>query len=426
MALARINLPAIMVTGGYMLPGRFKGQDIAIQHVIENYPAWREKKLEDKDFYKIVECVCPTAGACAMMGTAHTFCCMTEAMGMSLPGNASQASVEASLYRLGKEAGRQVMELVEKNVRPRDIMTREALENSLLIHSAIGGSTNAILHMPAIYYELGINIPLSHWNEVSKKAPHLANITAGSIYTMRDFAQAGGVQAVMKELKSVLNLDVLTCTGKTLGENLKSAGNANPDVIRPLSNPVYSEGAVAILLGNISPNGAVVKQTAVPKEMLRHRGPARVFDGEDIAKEALLKHQIKAGDVVVIRYEGARGGPGMREMYTFQLMICGMDLDKSVALVTDGRFSGYTSGPAIGHVSPEAAEGGPIAAIKDGDIIEYDIPNKKLNVNLSDQEIQKRLKGWKQPEPKIKTGFLGRIYPFIVESADKGCILKIR
>ena len=427
MALARINLPAIMVTGGFMLPGSFKGQDnIHLGDTIERYADWKEGRLSDQEYNELLNCACPTAGACGMMGTANTMCCMTEAMGMSLPGNATQAAVMSSLYRMGREAGRKVMEFVEKNIRPRDIMTREALENSLLVHSAIGGSTNAILHMPAIYNELGIDIPLSHWNEVSEKAPHLADITAGSKYTMKDFGRAGGIQAVMKELSSVLNLGVLTCTRKTLGENLKSALNFDPDVIRPLSNPVYSKGATAILKGNISPNGAVVKQTAVSENMLRHRGPAKVYDAEDIAKDALLKHQIKEGDVVVIRYEGARGGPGMREMYTFQNIICGMGLDKSVALVTDGRFSGFTHGPAIGHVSPEAADGGPIAAIRDGDIIEYDIPAKKLNVNLSEQEIQKRLKDWKRPDPKIKTGFVGTIYPNIVESADKGCILKVR
>lgn len=427
MALARINLPAIMVTGGFMLPGSFKGQDnIHLGDTIERYADWKEGKLSDREYNELLDCACPTAGACGMMGTANTMCCMTEAMGMSLPGNATQAAVMSSLYRMGREAGRKVMEFVEKNIRPRDIMTREALENSLLVHSAIGGSTNAILHMPAIYNELGIDISLSHWNEVSEKAPHLADITAGSKYTMKDFGRAGGIQAVMKELSSVLNLEVLTCTGKTLGENLKSALNFAPDVIRPLSNPVYSKGAIAILKGNISPDGAVVKQTAVSENMLRHRGPAKVYDAEDIAKDALLKHQIKEGDVVVIRYEGARGGPGMREMYTFQNIICGMGLDKSVALVTDGRFSGFTHGPAIGHVSPEAADGGPIAAIRDGDIIEYDIPAKKLNVNLSEQEIQKRLKDWKRPEPKIKAGFVGTIYPNIVESADKGCILKVR
>ena len=361
-----------------------------------------------------------------MMGTANTFCCLTEAIGLSLPGNAGKPAVEASLSRLAKQAGRKIMELLEKDIRPRDIMTKEAFENAMMVHSAIGGSTNAILHLPAILNEVGIEIPLRHWNEVSEKAPHLANITAGSEFTMLDFGNAGGIQAVMMELSSILNLDVMTCTGKSLGENLQSAKNVNPDVIKSLSDPVYKEGATAILLGNISPNGAVVKQTAVPAEMLAHRGPARVFHGEETAKEALLNHIIKQGDVVVIRYEGARGGPGMREMFTFQSLLCGMGLDRSVALVTDGRFSGFNRGPAIGHVSPEAADRGPIAAIRDGDMIEYDIPSRTLNVDLSDEEIEDRLKDWSPPELKIKNGFLGTIYPNIVESADKGCILKIR
>jgi dihydroxy-acid dehydratase len=427
MGLARINLPSIIVTGGFMLPGRFKGRDnIHIGETTEMYPVWKGGKLSDAEYMELIDCVCPTAGACCMMGTANTMCCLTEAMGMSLPGNAGYSSVDAALYRLGKQAGRQVMELVKKDIRPKDIMTRATIENAMLVHSAIGGSTNAILHLPAICYELGIEIPLGHWNEVSKKAPHLANITAGSKYTMRDFGFAGGIQAVMKELSSVLDLKALTCTGKTVGENLGSAVNKDPEVIRPLSKPVYAEGATAILNGNISPPGAVVKQTAVPKPMLKHRGPAKVYDSEDIAKDALLADEIKEGDVVVIRYEGARGGPGMREMYTFQNILCGKGLDQSVALVTDGRFSGFTHGPAIGHVSPEAANGGPIAAIRDGDMIKYDLPGKTLQVELSDKEIQERLKSWKPPKAKIKSGFLGRIYPHIVESADKGCILKVR
>lgn len=427
MALARINLPSIMVTGGYMLPGRFKGKDnIHAAHTEEYYPEWKSGRLSDDEYFELVDCACPTAGACCMMGTANTFCCLTEAMGLSLPGNAGKPAVEASLRRLAKQAGRKIMGILERNIRPRDIMTQEAFENVMMVHSAIGGSTNAILHLPAILNEVGIIIPLSRWNEVSEKVPHLANITAGSEFTMKDFGSAGGIQAVMKELSSLLNLDVMTCTGKSLADNLLSAKNANPDVIRPLSDPVYKEGATAILLGNISPNGAVVKQTAVPAEMMTHRGPARVFDGEDAAREALLNHRIKDGDVVVIRYEGARGGPGMREMFVFQSLLCGMGLDKSVALVTDGRFSGFTRGPAIGHVSPEAADRGPIAAIREGDVIEYDIPARKVNVDLSEKEIEDRLKDWIRPEPKIKSGFLGTIYPHIVESADKGCILKIR
>jgi dihydroxy-acid dehydratase len=417
MALARINLPALMITGGYMLPGRFKGKSIHIGAVSENYPAWKEGHLSNEEFNEIVDCCCPTAGACCMMGTANTFCCLTEALGMSLPGNATQAAVESSLYRLGKTAGRKVMELVEKNIRPRNIMTKESMENALFIHSAIGGSTNAILHMPAIFSELGIDLPLPYWNQVSKRAPHLANITVGSRYNMKDFAQAGGIQATLKELSSILNLNAITCTGRTLGENLKTVVNLDSDVIRPLSNPVYREGSIAVLMGNISPNGAVVKQTAVPKEMLKHRGSARVFDGEDLAKEALLKHRIKPGDVVLIRYEGARGGPGMKCIPSKFSMRIG----KIVRCCADGRFSGCR--PASGMFRLRLQLGA-IAAIK-GDIIEYDIPNRKLNVNLSRQEIQKRLKNWKPPEAKIKTGFLGKVYTSIVESPDKGCILKI-
>jgi len=427
MALARINLPSIMVTGGFMFPGRFKGKDnIHGAHTEEYYPEWKKGSLSDDEYFELVDCCCPTSGACCMMGTANTFCCLTEALGLSLPGNAGKPAVEASLRRLAKQAGRKIMELLERDIRPKDIMTREAFENVMMVHSAIGGSTNAILHLPAILNEVGIEIPLSHWNDISEKAPHLANITAGSEFTMKDFGNAGGIQAVMKELNSILNLDVMTCTGKNLGDNLQSALNLNQDVIKPISNPVYKEGATAILLGNISPHGAVVKQTAVPGEMMTHRGPARVFDGEDAAKEALLSHSLKDGDVVVIRYEGARGGPGMREMFTFQSILCGMGLDKTVALVTDGRFSGFTRGPAIGHVSPEAADRGPIAAIREGDMITYDIPSRKLNVELSDEEIEDRLKDWSPPELKIQTGFLGTIYPNIVESADRGCILKIR
>jgi dihydroxy-acid dehydratase len=427
MALARINLPAIMVTGGFMLPGRFKGKsNIHAAYTEEYFADWKEGRLSDKEYSELIECSCPTAGACCMMGTANTMCCLTEAAGMSLPGNAGKAAVESSLLRLAKQAGRKVMDLLEKNIRPRDIMTKEAMENVMMVHSAIGGSSNAILHIPAILNELGIGIPLAHWNEVSRKAPHLANITAGSEYTMQDFGNAGGIQAVMKELKSVLSLDVLTCTGKKLRENLEMAANANPEVIKTLSNPVFGEGATAILLGNLSPNGAVVKQTAVLANMMKHEGPARVFDGEDAAKAALLDHRIKKGDVVVIRYEGARGGPGMREMFTFQALLCSMGLDRSVALVTDGRFSGFNRGPAIGHVSPEAADRGVIAALRDGDMIAYDIPARKLDVLLSNEEIERRLVSWQPPEPKIKTGFLGTIYPHIVESADKGCVLRIR
>lgn len=425
MALARINLPSIIVTGGYMKPGRFKDKNITIEYMIERFPDWNEGKLPHDEFLEIEDCVCPTAGACSMMGTANTFCCITEALGMSITGNGATAAYEAKLHRIAKTAGRKIMELIAKDIKPRDIMSKEAVENALMVHSAIGGSTNAVLHMPAIINELGLDVSLDHWNEISEKAPHLASLTAGSDHNMLDFDLAGGIPALMNEMKSILHLDVMTCTGKTLGENIRGAKTKNHDVIRPMSNPFYEKGAIAILKGNLAPDGAVIKQTAVDKSMLSHTGPAIVFENEEDAKEALLNHKIKPGNVVVIRYEGPKGGPGMREMYSFQTLVFGMGLDKSIALVTDGRFSGFTRGPAIGHVSPEAADGGVIAIIEDGDIIEYDIAAKTLNVKLAEDEIKARLSKWQKPELKIKTGFLGKIYTKAAQSADKGAILDL-
>jgi dihydroxy-acid dehydratase len=426
MALARINLPAMMVTGGAMLSGRFQGERIQAQHINEMYPLWKERKITESQFKQVEDNACPTCGACCTMGTANTMCCMTEALGMSLPGNGTQLAVHASLYRTARAAGRKIMELIEKDIRPKDIMTERAMKNAMMVHSAIGGSTNAAIHVPAISHELGIEIPLAFWNEISKKAPHLVNVTAGSPYTMEDFSWAGGVQAVMNELKSVLSLDALTCTGDSVRQNLQAARNLDPKVIRSLDDPIYPEGSTAVLYGNLAKKGAVVKQTAIVPDMLTHRGPAKVFDSEDQAKEALLAHRIEPGDVVIIRYEGPKGGPGMREMYTFQTILCGMGLDSSVALVTDGRFSGWNRGPAIGHVSPEAADGGPLAVVKDGDVIVYDIPGRKLEVELSSSEIRERANSVRPPEPRLKGGFLGEIYVTLVDSVDKGAILKPR
>jgi dihydroxy-acid dehydratase len=426
MALARINLPAIMITGGAMLSGHFRGEKIQAQHINEMYPVWKTGELEDSEYKQIEDGACPTCGACCTMGTANTMCCMTEALGMSLPGNGTETAVGASLYRLAKAAGRQIMALIERGIHPRDIINAESMKNAMMVHSAIGGSTNAVIHVPAILGEVGLQIPLEHWNEISEKAPHLVNITAGSPYTMEDFGRAGGVQAVMKELLPLLDLESMTCTGRSLKENLQSAENLNTDVIRSVVEPIYPEGAIAILKGNLAPNGAVVKQTAIDQEMMAHRGPANVFDGEDSAKEALLAGQIKPKDVVIIRYEGPRGGPGMREMYTFQTIICGLGLDTQVALVTDGRFSGWNRGPAIGHVSPEALDGGPLAVVKNGDMIHYDIPNRILGIELSDKEMQERLKTVKTPEPKISGGFLGDVYTRLVGSVDGGAVLKAR
>lgn len=424
-ALARINLPSIMVTGGYMMPGIFHGKEITTEYLQSKYLDWKYGKISNEDFEQIEDLICPTPGACGMMGTANTFCCLTEAMGMSLPGNGTSPAWQASIYRLAKSAGRKIIELLLKDIRPSKIMTKDALRNAIIVHSAIGGSTNAVIHIPAIFRELGIDVPIEYWNEISQITPHLISLSAGSCYNMRDFEHAGGIQALMKELSSILNLNVISCTGKNLYENLKMAKNTNQEVIRPTTNPFHSQGSIAILKGNLSPDGAVVKQTSVYKGMLKHKGPAIVFNSEEDAKTALLNGTIKPGHIVVIRYEGPRGGPGMREMFSFQNMASGIGIDKSVALVTDGRFSGFTRGPAIGHVSPEAAAGGPIAIVQDGDIIDYDIPAKKINIYLSDEEIKQRLRFWKKPEPKIKNGFLGKVYAKLVSSANKGAVIDI-
>jgi dihydroxy-acid dehydratase len=426
MALTRINLPAIMVTGGAMLSGKFKGRKIQAQHINEMYPDWREGKLTDLEYKEVEDDACPTCGACCTMGTANTMCCMTEALGMSLPGNGSALSVNSALYRLARRAGRKIMDLIVQDIRPRQIITPESVENAMMVHSAIGGSTNAVIHIPAILNEIEVEIPLNRWNEISAKVPHLVNTTAGSDYTIEDFGTAGGVQAVMLELKEKLHLNVMTCTGSILADNLNKAQNRNPDVIRSLDKPICQEGAIAILTGNLAPNGAVVKQTAVTQKMLVHQGLAKVYDGEDDAKEALLSGKIQPGDVVVIRYEGPKGGPGMREMYTFQTIICGMGLDDSVALVTDGRFSGWNRGPAIGHISPEAADHGPIAAVRDGDIISYNIPKRTIKLEVSGLEIDERLKVLKPFKPRITGGFLGKVYSVLVDSVDRGAVLKCK
>lgn len=424
MAMARINLPSIMVTGGYMLRGRYDNRYIEAQSINEQYPLWKDGSLSNADFKAIEDGACPSCGACCTMGTANTMCCLTEALGMSLPTNGTQCAVRSSLLRVAKASGRKIVDLVAYDIRPKDIMTFRAFENAMAVHSAIGGSTNAVIHLPAIAGELGLDLPLENWNRISEKIPHLANITAGSSFTMQELDEAGGISAVMKELGGLLHRDVLTVTGQTLGENIKDSQNSNPKVIRNLNNPVFAKGAIAILKGNLAPNGAVVKQTAVAKEMLEHRGPAKVFDSEDAAKEALLNHKIVPGDIVVIRYEGPKGGPGMREMYTFQTILCGMGLDHSIALVTDGRFSGWNRGPAIGHVSPEAADGGLIALINDGDIISYSIPQKEISVDLSREEINQRGKP-KPPHRPFRSGFLGKIYPFLVGPVDRGAVLEV-
>ncbi len=425
MALARINLPSIMVTGGYMLRGRYDSQYVEAQSINEQYPLWKDGILSNTAFKAIEDAACPSCGACCTMGTANTMCCLTEALGMSLPTNGTQCAVRSSLLRVARASGRKIVDLVAKDIRPKDIMTLKAFENAMAVHSAIGGSTNAVIHLPAIAGELGLELPLENWNKICDKVPHLANITAGSSFTMQDLDEAGGIPAVMKELDDLLHKDALTVTSQNLGKNIKDSKNLNQKVIRPLDDPVFAQGAIAVLKGNLAPNGAVVKQTAVVKEMLKHRGPAKVFDSEDEAKDALLKHKIVAGDIVVIRYEGPKGGPGMREMYTFQTILCGMGLDNSVALVTDGRFSGWNRGPAIGHVSPEAANGGLIASVKDGDIISYNISRKEIAVEITEQEIKRRGKPKSPHRPHSEKGFLGKVYPYLVGPVDRGAVLEV-
>ncbi|MEW6666743.1 MAG: dihydroxy-acid dehydratase [Thermodesulfobacteriota bacterium] len=424
MALARINLPSLMVTGGYMLPGRHRGKTVEAQFINEQYPLWKGGKITDQDFREIEDQACPSCGACCTMGTANTMCCLTEALGMSLPNNGSRCAVHSSLLRLAREAGRRIMDLVAEDIRPSHIMTLESFENAMAVHSAIGGSTNAVIHLPAIAGELGLSLSLDLWNTVSGRVPHLADITAGSRFTMQDLDEAGGIPAVMKELGGLIHPEPLTITTRTIGENIANRENLNAQVIRPLTNPVSPKGSIAVLKGNLAPHGAVVKQTAVAGEMLEHRGPARVFDSEDEAKEALLAGGIHAGDCVVIRYEGPKGGPGMREMYTFQSILCGLELDHAVALITDGRFSGWNRGPAIGHVSPEAADGGPLAKVRNGDMIVYSIPRKKIRVEVSDEELNRR----ELPHPPRRQplkGFLGKIYTHLVGPLERGAVLEI-
>jgi dihydroxy-acid dehydratase len=414
-----------MVTGGYMLPGRFENQTVEAQFINEQYPSWKEGKLSDESFKAIEDGVCPSCGACCTMGTANTMCCLAEALGMSLPTNGTQGAVHSSLLRVARDAGRQIMKLVTEDIRPSHIITPKALENAMAIHSAIGGSTNAVIHLPAIAGELGLELPLDNWNSISTRVPHLANITAGSNYTMQDLDFAGGIPAVMQELGDMIYEDALTVTGGTVGENISKYRNLNQNVIRPLNDPVYAQGAIAVLKGSLAPGGAVVKQTAVAEGMREHRGPAKVFDGEEDAKNALLANEIVPGDVVVIRFEGPKGGPGMREMYTFQTILCGMGLDDSVALITDGRFSGWNRGPAIGHVSPEAADGGAIAKVMDGDIISYSISRKEITLEVTEEKMARRESPEAPRKRYLGKGFLAKIYTHLVGPVEKGAVLEI-
>lgn len=421
MAAARLNLPAIVVTGGPMLPGEWRGRKLTLVDAREAIGKVKRGELSEFELDEIEKVACPGAGSCAMMGTANTMACLTEALGMSLPYCATTHAEDAAKIRIAEESGRRLISLLRRNVKPRDIMTREAFENAITVNAAIGGSLNSTLHLPAIARELDIELPIELFDKISRRIPHLCAIKPAGPYIVLDFAKAGGVPALMKRLEGVINLSVLTVTGRTLGENIANARIENPDVIRPISKPVAREGGIAVLRGNLAPGRAVVKQVAVTNQMLKHEGPARVFDSLEDALNALDVGEIKRGDVIVIRYEGPKGSPGMREQHMIASLLVGMRLGDSVALITDGRFSGSTRGPMIGHISPEAADGGPIAVVRDGDRIRIDIPARKLELLISNEELEKRMREWRPPTKKLK-GYLSR-YSKEVGPADKGATL---
>ena len=425
MAAARVNIPTIFVSGGPMLAGRFRdGKRASLSSMFEAVGSYYAKKMNDQELDEFTRTVCPTCGSCSGMYTANSMNCLTESIGMALSGNGTVPAVYSKRLRLAKTAGMKIMELVEKNIRPSDIMTKEAFENALTVDMALGCSTNTMLHLPAIANELNITIDLKHVNEISEKTPNLCHLAPAGRTYIEDLDLAGGVYAVMKELqkKNLLKENVMTVTGKTINENLSDVKNYNNEVIRDIDKPYTSTGGIAILFGNLALDGCVVKRSAVDEKMLIHSGPARVFNSEEDAIRAIYDKKINKGDVVVIRYEGPKGGPGMREMLNPTSAIAGMGLDKDVALITDGRFSGATRGASIGHVSPEAASGGNIAFVQDGDIISIDIPNYKIELKVSDDELKKRKENTKLLEPKVKTGYLAR-YSKNVSSANKGAIL---
>lgn len=422
-AAGRINIPTVVVSGGPMLAGHWKGERVDLKTVFEGVGAVAAGKMEEEELYELEKYACPGSGSCAGMFTANTMNCITEAMGMGLPGNGTIPAVMGERIALARKAGLKVMELFEKNIRPRDIITRESIENAIATDMALGGSTNTVLHIPAVAHAAGVEIDLNLFDKISREIPHLCSMSPGGNHYIEDLYRAGGIQAVLKVLadEGKLNLDVLTVTGKDLKTNIKGVSVHDKNVIRPFNNPYHAEGGLAILKGNIAPGGSVVKQSAVAPEMLKHSGPARVFDCEEDAIKAIMDGKIVDGDVVVIRYEGPKGGPGMREMLSPTSALAGMGLDKTVALLTDGRFSGASRGASIGHISPEAAAGGPIAAIKEGDIIEIDIPSRLLNLKVSEEEIKKRLTELYEREARVNTGYLVR-YSEHVKSADTGAI----
>lgn len=427
MAAARVNIPTVFVSGGPMLAGHVKGQKRSLSSMFEAVGSYAAGTMTEEDVKEFENKVCPTCGSCSGMYTANSMNCLTEVLGMGLKGNGTIPAVYSERIKLAKRAGMKVMEMLEKNIRPRDIMTKKAFMNALTVDMALGCSTNSMLHLPAIAHEAGVELNVDIANEVSARTPNLCHLAPAGPTYMEDLNEAGGVYAVMNELskKNLLNLDCMTVTGKTVGENIANCVNKNPEVIRPVEHPYSETGGIAILKGNLAPDSGVVKRSAVAPEMLVHEGPARVFDCEEDAIAAIKGGKIVAGDVVVIRYEGPKGGPGMREMLNPTSAIAGMGLGSSVALITDGRFSGASRGASIGHVSPEAAVGGPIALVEEGDIIKINIPENTLNVDVSDEELEARRAKWQPREPKVTTGYLAR-YASMVTSGNRGAILEIK
>ena len=427
MAAARLNIPTVFVSGGPMLAGHVKGHKTSLSSMFEAVGSLAAGTMSEEDVYEYECKACPTCGSCSGMYTANSMNCLTEVLGMGLQGNGTIPAVYSERIKLAKHAGMQVMEMLKRNIRPRDIMTKEAFHNALTMDMALGCSTNSMLHLPAIAHEAGVELDVDIANGISAKTPNLCHLAPAGPTYMEDLNEAGGIYAVMKEIskKGLLNLDCMTVTGKTVGENIKDAVNKNTEVIRPVENPYSETGGIAVLKGNLAPDSGVVKRSAVVPEMMVHEGPARVFDCEEDAIEAIKGGKIVAGDVVVIRYEGPKGGPGMREMLNPTSAIAGMGLGSSVALITDGRFSGASRGASIGHLSPEAAVGGPIALVEEGDIIKIDIPANKLELAVSDEELLRRRERWQPRQPKITTGYLAR-YAAMVTSGNRGAILEIK
>ena len=426
MAAARVNVPTVFVSGGPMLAGHVKGCKTSLSSMFEAVGAYTAGKINEDDLKEYEEKTCPTCGSCSGMYTANSMNCLTEALGMGLKGNGTIPAVYSERIKLAKHAGMQVMELYRRNIRPRDIMTKEAILNALTVDMALGCSTNSMLHLPAIAHEVGFDFDIAFANPISEKTPNLCHLAPAGHTYMEDLNEAGGVYAVMNELleAGLLNPDCMTVTGKTIGENVKGCVNKNPEVIRPIDNPYSKTGGLAVLKGNLAPDGGVVKRSAVAEEMMVHEGPARVFDCEEDAIAAIKGGRIVDGDVVVIRYEGPKGGPGMREMLNPTSAIAGMGLGSTVALITDGRFSGASRGASIGHVSPEAAVGGPIALVEEGDIISINIPEMKLDIKVSDEEMAARRAKWQPRQPKVTTGYLAR-YASMVTSGNRGAILEV-